>query len=58
MYPRGSSRRTIRLDLVQSMRSQVLEMGLATDTELDELDTAARAHLDDPDTVVMAGCRS
>jgi ubiquinone/menaquinone biosynthesis C-methylase UbiE len=55
MYPRGNSRRTIRLDLVQSMRSQVLEMGLATDTELDELDTAARAHLDDPDTVVMAG---
>jgi len=27
----------------------------ATGTELDELDAAARAHLDDPDTVVMAG---
>jgi SAM-dependent methyltransferase len=37
------------------MRPQVLEMGLATDTELDELDAAARAHLDDPDTVVMSG---
>jgi ubiquinone/menaquinone biosynthesis C-methylase UbiE len=55
MYPHGNSRRTIRLDLVQSMRPQVLEMGLATDTELDELDAAARAHLDDPDTVVMSG---
>ena len=30
-------------------------MGLATAAELDELDAAARAHLDDPDTVVMSG---
>jgi SAM-dependent methyltransferase len=55
MYPHGNSRRTIRLDLVQSMRPQVLEMGLATAAELDELDAAARAHLDDPHTVVMSG---
>lgn len=55
MYPHGNSRRTVRLDLVQSMRPQVLEMGLATPAELDELDTAARAHLDDPHTVVMSG---
>jgi SAM-dependent methyltransferase len=55
MYPPGNSRRTIRLDLVRSMRPQVLEMGLATAAELDELDAAARAHLDDPDTVVMSG---
>jgi ubiquinone/menaquinone biosynthesis C-methylase UbiE len=55
MYPHGNSRRTIRLDLVQSMRPQVLEMGLATPGELDELDAAARAHLDNPDTVVMSG---
>ena len=51
----GNSRRTIRLDLVQSMRPQVLEMGLATATELDDLDAAARAHLDNPHTVVMSG---
>ncbi len=38
-----------------SMRPQVLEMGLATAAELDELDNAARAHLDDPDTVVIYG---
>jgi hypothetical protein len=55
MYPLGNSRRTIRLDLVQSMRPQVLDMGLATGEELDELDAAARAHLNDPDTVVMSG---
>ena len=55
MYPHGNSRRTIRLDLVQSMRPQVLEMGLATATELADLDAAARAHLDNPHTVVMSG---
>ena len=55
MYPPGNSRRTIRLDLVRSMRPQVLEMGLATAAELDELDAAARAHLDNPHTIVMSG---
>ena len=55
MYPLGNSRRTIRLDLVRSMRSQVVEMGLASIAELDELDTAARVHLDDPRTIVMFG---
>jgi SAM-dependent methyltransferase len=55
MYPPGNSRRTIRLDLVRSMRSQVLEMGLASAAELDELDVAARAHLDDPQTVAIYG---
>ena len=55
MYPHGNSRRTIRLDLVCSMRPQVLEMCLATAAELDELDDAARAHLNDPRTVVMSG---
>jgi SAM-dependent methyltransferase len=55
MYPHGNSRRTIRLDLVRSMRSQVVELGLAGEAELDGLDAAARAHLDDPHTVVMSG---
>lgn len=30
MYPTGNSRRTIRLDLVRSIRSHVLEMGVTT----------------------------
>ncbi|MGD0064276.1 MAG: methyltransferase domain-containing protein [Streptosporangiaceae bacterium] len=55
MYPPGHSRRAYLLDLVQAMRPQVLEMGLATPAELDELDAAAHSHLDDPDTVVMFG---
>jgi SAM-dependent methyltransferase len=55
IYPPGNSRRTIRLDLVRSMLPQVLAMGLASAAELDEMDTAARAHLDDPHTVVQYG---
>lgn len=55
MYPLGNSRRTIRLDLVRSMRRHVVDMGLASIAELDELDTAARVHLDDPRTIVMFG---
>jgi truncated hemoglobin YjbI/SAM-dependent methyltransferase len=54
VYPKGHSRRTILLDLVQGMRPQVLELGLASGAELDELDAAARAHLDDPHTVAMS----
>ena len=55
MYQPGNSRRTIRPDLVRAMRSQVLDMGLASAAELDELDTAARAHLQDPHTIVISG---
>jgi hypothetical protein len=54
VYPKGHSRRAILLDLVPSMRPQVLELGLASGPELDELDATARAHLDDPHTVVMS----
>jgi len=55
MYPPGNSRRTIRPDLVRSITPQVLEMGLASAVELDELDAAVRPHLTDPRTVVMSG---
>lgn len=53
VYPVGHSRRTIRADLVRSMRPQILEMGVSDERELDELDRAVRAHFADPDTVVM-----
>lgn len=53
LYPAGHSRRTIRADLVRSMRPQVLEMELADERELDELDHAARRRFEDPHTVVM-----
>jgi SAM-dependent methyltransferase len=54
-YPAGHTRRTIRLDLLRSIRPQVVEMGLASAEELDELEAAARAHLDNPATVVVYG---
>ena len=55
MYPPGNSRRTVRLDLVRAMRPQIVQMGLASGQELDELDAAARPHLEDPRTVIMSG---
>jgi SAM-dependent methyltransferase len=53
IYPAGHSRRTVRLDLVRSMRSKILERGIATEQELEDADRAAREHLDDPDTLVL-----
>jgi ubiquinone/menaquinone biosynthesis C-methylase UbiE len=55
MYPPGNSRRANRLDLVRAMRPQIVEMGLASEAELDEVDAAARAHLADPGTVAVSG---
>ena len=55
VYAAGHSRRTIRADLVRSLRPQIIEMGLADQQELDELDTAVRKHLEDPDVLVMPG---
>ncbi len=55
MYPPGNSRRTVRLDLVRAMRPQIVEIGLASEDELDQLDAALRPHLEDPHTVVMTG---
>ena len=53
IYPPGHSRRTIRMDLVRSMRPKILERKLADERELEELDRAAREHLGDPDTLVL-----
>jgi ubiquinone/menaquinone biosynthesis C-methylase UbiE len=55
IHPPGHSRRTIRADLVRSLWPQIVEMGLADEQELKELDAAVREHLDDPNTVVMQG---
>ena len=55
LYPLGHSRRTIRLDLIRSMRDKILERGIASERELDDLDRAAREHLQDPAVIVMPG---
>ena len=53
VYSHGHTRRSIRVDLIRSMRPYVLELGLASETELDELFAEALAHLDNPEVVVM-----
>ena len=53
IYPAGHSRRTLRIDLVRSMRPKILQRGIADERELDEAEHAAREHLDDPRTLVM-----
>ena len=53
VYRARHSRRTVRADLVRSMRPMIVEMGLADERELDELDRTVREHLDDPRTLVM-----
>jgi ubiquinone/menaquinone biosynthesis C-methylase UbiE len=55
LFPPGHTRRTNRLDLVHSLRQRIVEMGLASEADLGELDREARDHLDDPDTVTIAG---
>ena len=54
VFPAGHSRRTIRLELIRSMRPKIIGFGLSNDRELDELDQAAREHLSDPRTLVMS----
>jgi ubiquinone/menaquinone biosynthesis C-methylase UbiE len=53
VYRAGDTRRTVRPDLVRSMRPVILRLGLADERELDELDRTVREHLDDPRTLVM-----
>jgi SAM-dependent methyltransferase len=53
IYPAGNSRRTIRADLVRSMRPKILAAGIASERELDQVDQAVRKHLSDPDTLML-----
>jgi ubiquinone/menaquinone biosynthesis C-methylase UbiE len=55
MYPAGHSRRMLRADLMRSIWPQAVDLGLASQDELEDLDTAVRAHLADPRTVVVYG---
>jgi SAM-dependent methyltransferase len=51
--PPGHPRRTVIPDILQAMRSKIIEQGLLTSAELDRLDRDARKHLADPDTMIM-----
>jgi SAM-dependent methyltransferase len=53
LHPAGHWRRMIVPDLVRSMRPRILAAGLLTERELDDLDQAARAHIEAPGTVML-----
>lgn len=53
VYPAGNSRRTLRPDLVRSLRPKILAKGIATERELHEVDRAVRDHLADPYTLML-----
>jgi len=53
IYPAGHSRRTVGPDLVRSMGPKIVERGIASAQELDELDQVVREHLDNAHTLVM-----
>jgi len=43
----------VDIDLVRVMRPKIVTRGLASEAELEALDTAARRHLTDPDTLIV-----
>jgi SAM-dependent methyltransferase len=53
IYPVGCTRRAILPDLVRAMRPTIVQSGLTTEEELDNLDRAVRAHFDNPNVLVM-----
>lgn len=53
VYPAGHSRRTAVADVVRVLRPRIITLGLADADELADLDAVARAHVAQPDTVVM-----
>ena len=52
-YPAGHSRRTLLPDLLRSLHPVILDLGLASEPELAEVDQAVRRHLADPRTLMM-----
>lgn len=52
-YPVGHSRRTVIPDLVRSLHPVILDLGLADERELADVDAAVRLHLADPRTLMM-----
>ena len=54
LFPAGHSRRTIRPDLVRSLRPVIIQLGLADEAELDRLDRQVREHLADRTVIVMS----
>jgi SAM-dependent methyltransferase len=54
VYPPGHSRRHLPLWFAENARPRLLELGLVTAAEMDELISAVRRYLDDPNTLVVS----
>jgi len=52
-YPAGHTRRTVIVDLFRGLHPVIVELGLASEAELADLDREVREHLADPDTLMM-----
>jgi ubiquinone/menaquinone biosynthesis C-methylase UbiE len=53
LTPPRHTRRTIFPDLARSLHPTIVALGLTDQAELDELDRSVRAHLDNPDVLVL-----
>ncbi len=54
VVPAGHTRRTVRPDLVRAMRPKILARGIATETELEDVDRHVRRRLAEPDTFCLS----
>lgn len=54
VYPLGHSRREIFWQFLQNVRDRIVEQGLITDSEFNELTTDLKEHLRRPDTLVVS----
>jgi hypothetical protein len=53
VYPKSHTRRTVRVGLLRSTRTFIVELGLVADSKLDGLLSEGLAYLDNPDVIVM-----
>jgi SAM-dependent methyltransferase len=54
VYPPGHSRRNMPLWFAENARPRLLEQGLVTEAEIDELIASLRRYLDDPGTLAVS----
>ena len=54
VYPPGHGRRTIMFDFVENLSERLLAQKLIAERELDDLKSALKGHLEDPNTLVVS----
>ena len=54
VYPHGHKRRTVFWDFIQNVRDRIVAQALLGAGQLTDLMAELKAHLDDPDTLVVS----